>query len=356
MKKVIFIIIACLSLTFCLASCGGNSDSAGDDVKVIKMGTPDPSNEHGRFTYTINYLNAQLDEICDGKIQFQEIPAGQLGTETDMLNGMKDGSVDSAMLSVDTFASQIPDLQILSLPYLASYPGQLFLLLDDEAYMAELTATLNNDWNIEILGGAMYNGSRNIIGSKKINSLADMKDYTVRITTSTIAQDAFDALGANPTVVAFNECYTALSQGTVDAINCPAETDYIMNFQEVAKSYCALNMLEVYSYPLISKNTWESLSEEERGWITEAAEAAVAYERKEIFKSEEEVLNIMKKENGITVTEPDTTEFKKATLSVHEKWWDEFGDDLMRKTYDILDKDNAKKGYELWSDIWEYKK
>ncbi|BDF72363.1 C4-dicarboxylate ABC transporter substrate-binding protein [Oscillospiraceae bacterium] len=327
--------------------------AAPADQVVIQIGHPDPEGENSRFDYTIKKINEKLQESCGGHFYFQAVPNGQLGTETDMLNGCSDGSVQAAMLSVDTFSNQIPMLQLFSMPYLTNYYEQCFILLDDPDFMQTTRDTFAQEWNIQVLGGYMYNGPRMLASVKPIRSLEDCKDVLVRITTNQIAQKTWEALGAIPTVVAFSECYTAFSQGVVDAIDCPVETQYICAFYEPAKYLCFTDEYDVLSIPLMNMDLYYSLTEEERGWIDEAFEYGVQMERSRILESMDEVTRYMTDGTVASLErcDIDRTQFQTATLSVHEEYYSILGGELFDWAYEKLDEDNAAKGLPLWRDL-----
>ncbi len=329
------------------------SAAPGAETTVIQIGHPDPSGDNSRFDYAINKINEKLEELCPGRFYFQAVPNGQLGTETDMLNGCSDGSVQAAMLSVDTFSNQIPMLQLFSMPYLTNYYEQCFLMLDQEEFMQTTQDLFKEEWNIQVMGGYMYNGPRMLTSVKPIRTLADAKDVLVRITTNQVAQKTWEALGAIPTVVAFSECYTAFSQGVVDAIDCPVETQYICTFYEPAKYLCFTDEFDVLSIPLMNLDLYNSFTEEERGWLDEAFTYGVMQERIRILESMDEVTAWMTDGTvaNLERCDIDRAEFQRATLSVHEEYYDILGADLFDWAYETLDKDNAAKGLPLWKDL-----
>ena len=65
-------------------------------------------------------------------------------------------------------------------------------------------------------------GFRHTTNSKHpINSVEDMKGLKIRTMTTPIHLEVFEALGANPTPMAFSELFSALQQGVVDGQENP---------------------------------------------------------------------------------------------------------------------------------------
>jgi TRAP-type transport system periplasmic protein len=78
--------------------------------------------------------------------------------------------------------------------------------------------------------------------------------------------------GATPAPVAFAEVYLALQTNQVDAQENPLPTIEAMKFYEV-QSHVAITNHFVASIALqISNDLWTGLTDQERGWLSEAAQ------------------------------------------------------------------------------------
>ena len=81
-----------------------------------------------------------------------------------------------------------------------------------------------------------------------------------------------EALGAEPTAVAFEEVFLALQQGTIDGQENPVPTIKDLNLPEV-QSHVSLTGHQVGSVlAIISEDTWQSLSADQQ----EAVQAAIS--------------------------------------------------------------------------------
>jgi TRAP-type C4-dicarboxylate transport system substrate-binding protein len=70
---------------------------------------------------------------------------------------------------------------------------------------------------------------------------------------------------------------------------------------------------------LMSKRSWDKLSEADRKAVTEAAAEATALQRKLSQESEDKLLADLKSK-GVQVTTVDKAAFQKATAPVVDKW------------------------------------
>lgn len=352
MKKVLAILLA-VAMMLSLTACGDTTKKTSDgEKKVFQIGYVDPESDNCHYTYFVEYLNEELQTICDGAIQFEAYPNGILGTELDMLNALADGSLAAGCITIEPFASQVPAFQLFSLPYLFQYPEQFTVLTENEEFFSQFTDVLKEEWGIQVLGSPVLSGPRMLISKKPVNSIEDVKDMTLRITTSKVFQANWEALGASPTVIPYADIFTSLQTGVLDAVETCVETCWYAGYYEAATCICYTNVVDCLGLPMMSDGFWNSLTEEEQGWIKEACRRAVERQWVRLAESEAECLQFMAEKTDMVVTDIDLGPFKEATREVHKKFEQEIGADLIQEAYDLLDVDNAEKGYPLWRDVW----
>ena len=74
-------------------------------------------------------------------------------------------------------------------------------------------------------------------GSKKVTTPADLSGLKIRVLENKYHLATFEALGANPTPMAFSEVYTALQMNQVDGQDNPITITCTNKFYEVQKYY-----------------------------------------------------------------------------------------------------------------------
>ena len=79
----------------------------------------------------------------------------------------------------------------------------------------------------------------------------------------------------SPTPIPFGELYTALSQGTVDGAENNLPSFGTGRHMEVCKYFTFSEHVMVPDLLVVSRATWDSLSEEERRWLQTAADEYV---------------------------------------------------------------------------------
>ena len=177
---------------------------------------------------------------------------------------------------------------------------------------------------------------------KAVKTFEDMKDLKVRVTTNRVHEAAYKALGTIPSVIAWNECYTAFQQGVIDGLDVGVPIAATMGFYEVSDYCTRVNPFPILCWPMINMDVWNSLTEEEQGWITEAGYDAAMAQR--THQREMEVsFTEMEEEAGIEFFEPDLTPFKEATASVRDQFKPEIGEDFYTRCVNLVEEYRAGK-------------
>ena len=152
-----------------------------------------------------------------------------------------------------------------------------------------------------------------------------MKGLKIRVPESEIYASTWDAVGANPSIVAGAELMTAMSQGTIDGMEVPLisflsgfSADYVTDITLTNHMYSAYNLL-------IGDVVWSQLTDEEKGWLQEAADYATNLEREELKKAA--AANIQEiKDAGYAVAElEDREKWVEACQGIYEKYEEELG-------------------------------
>jgi len=82
------------------------------------------------------------------------------------------------------------------------------------------------------------------------------------------------SLGADPTPMAFGEIYMGLKTGAIDGQDNPLPTVKNAKFYEVTKYIVLTNHVIGSVWPTINEKKWQSLTDLQRQWVTQAIEVA----------------------------------------------------------------------------------
>lgn len=216
-------------------------------------------------------------EKSGGRLKIKEFPASQLGNESQQMGALRGGTQELFIPTTTSLASVVKEFGLLDFPFLVSTTAQAEALLDGPAG-ASLLERLPPKGLIGL--GYWENGFRNVTNSARpIQKLEDFSGLKLRVIPNPVFIEAFKALGANPTPLAYGELYGALESRAVDGQENPYVLIATSKFYEVQKFASSTN--HVYS-PLIvlaGKPFWDKLSDSERKVLQSAFKEAQAYQR-----------------------------------------------------------------------------
>lgn len=258
-----------------------------------------------------------LKAKTNGRIEVQVAHSAQLGDDAAMVTALRTGALDMTANSQGAVSATVPEYAAYGMPFLFSSAAQAFKLLDGPLgkELADKTAAKGM-----IVLGYWDNGIRQITNSKRpITKVEDVKGLKLRVPPDATLVDIVQALGADAQQIKFSELYVALQQGVVDGQENPLANIHASKLYEVQK-YLALTNHQFQMTPfLMSKRTWDRLSDADRKAVQEAADEATALQRKLSADADEKLLADLKSK-GVQVTTVDKNAFAKATAKVDDKW------------------------------------
>lgn len=228
------------------------------------------------------------------------------GTE---LVALQRGNLEMGNIAPQDVSNQVPAWSVLTSGYLFRDAGHLrtFFASDVGAEMKKLA---EDQLGIKILGPTFY-GTRQVglRTDTKINTPADLAGVKLRMPGGEAWQFLGQALGANPTPMAYAEVYTGLQTGAIDGQDNPLPNVENMKFSEVMKQIVLTSHLVAFDLLTASKTFWDGLTAEQQQSVQAAADAAIEWSTAEHVKREEELAKSFA-ERGLQVYEPDVAAFR----------------------------------------------
>ncbi len=262
-------------------------------------------------------MGEDLEAISGGNMTLKIYPSQQLGTERECLELLQIGSLDMTKVSAGVMENFAPKMKIFGLPFLFRDRAHSFKVLD-----GPIGQKLLDDGEKYWLKGLAYYdaGSRSFYSKEKpIHSPEDLNGLKIRVMESVSAMNMVNSLGGSATPISWGELYTSLQQGVVDGAENNPPSFYLSRHYEVCKYY-TLDEHTVLPDVLISgTHLWNKLSEQEKGWLQEAVDGSVDYQRKLWAEAEAEALAAVKKA-GVEVIIPDKTLFSKKVESLYDDY------------------------------------
>ncbi|MDF2184988.1 TRAP transporter substrate-binding protein [Grimontia hollisae] len=263
----------------------------------------------------------KLSEKTGGKAKVDLFPNGQLGTEQDTVNNAAIGLLDFSVLAINNVTPFSPTVGLLTLPYVIQSAEEAKLLTQGDIGK-ELVENTIRDAGVRIIGWA-YSGFRVLTNSKRpVKTPDDLKGLVIRVPRNEIMIASYQALGINPTPMAWSETFTGLQQGVVDGQDNPYITISAMKFNEVQKYVTNLRYIFSMEPLIISESVFQAQSPDMQKAILEAGHDATAHSFAFLHNTEARI----KKElvaKGMEIVEPADNE--KAWIdSVTKVVWPKF--------------------------------
>ena len=262
----------------------------------------------------------EVERLSGGSITIDLQAAGVLGSENDVLDTMLGGAGTIQMSRISAFALTSYGGQkssLLSIPYTWKDRDHWWAFAESDLAQEILQEPSENGSGVR---GLFYGeeGFRHFFSNKELKDITSIQGLKIRVSNDPIMNGMVEDLGASPTVVSFNELYSALQTGVVDAAEQPIANYKSNAFPEVANNLIldahTLGAVQV----IITDEAWNSLTPAQQEAMTEAGKLASAHCKAISAEAEAKVLEELKAEGCNVVEVPDMTPWKEACQMVIE--------------------------------------
>jgi tripartite ATP-independent transporter DctP family solute receptor len=235
------------------------------------------------------------------------------GTE---LVALQRGNLEMCNLGPFDISKQVPAWSLLTTPYLFRDSDHLKKTFQSDVGR-EMIGMVKDKLGIQLVA-PVYFGTRqvNLKPAKKIGTPADLAGMKMRMPPGEFWQLVGEALGANPTPVAFSEVYTALQTGAIDGQDNPLVLSRTMKFYEVTSQFVLTGHLVGYDMCAFSAKAWDALKPDQRTRVAVAAEKAFDACAAKYNAQESEVIAFFKAQ-GLQVYTPDVAAFRARTQKMY---------------------------------------
>ena len=307
---------AASTATSAAGSAAASGDASADPAVTLVYAEVNPLDTI--VGQTASYFKEQVESLSGGSITIDLQASGVLGSENDVLDNILAGgdTIDLSRISAFALTSYgCKKSMLLSLPY---------TFVSREHWWNFANSDLAPDFLNEPqeLGlpvrGVFYGeeGFRHFFTVDPVSGIEDLAGMKLRVSNDPVMNGLVEGLGATPTVVSFNELYSALQTGVVDGAEQPI-ANYASNaFPEVANNLIldghTLGAVQV----VITDNAWNKLTANQQNAIMEAGKAAQEFNAGLSEDEENRVLEELKADGCNVVEVPDKTAWQEACAQV----------------------------------------
>ena len=326
MKKLISALLAG-AMVLSLAACGSKTSSgssaaasqpAGSSsasastaepaIEPVKLTIYSPGNENSVPTKTIIEYARLVSEASDGAITLDVHHSNELGNDAEAIESTRMGTIDIIFAGTSGFTAFYEPAKILDLPF----------LFDDAEEAYEVT---NGEIGEKIFEnfpqfGLIYlaegdNGMRHISTTNRpIHTASDVAGLKIRVPTSQLYLDVWEALGATPIALALPELALALSNGTAEGQDNATYHLVANATYDDIKYFSNINYMWMGCTMAVNSVTWSKLAPEVQDILKEQAKVAAKYSFDTIATDNETATKTLQDAGVEFDFEPDVQSFK----------------------------------------------
>lgn len=270
------------------------------DPMTIKIATVLTENSvSGR---ALQKFSDDLAAKTDGRIKCDIYYNGVLADTESCFEMLQKGDIQMMTLNPVAYETQVTELSTLDEYYMFDDLEHAHRFLEGDG-----GKFLNDAWNsVNLQGMAVYGlGFRELSNNKKdVKTIDDMKGMTIR-GYSTIQIDAWNAIGASPTSVDWNELFVSMQQGLLDGQESALSTMNDFSFYEVQKHVSLTDHVFTMDYVVGSKTWLDGLNATDRKVIDETMQESYEWQKENYMAELENLQKTFTDEYGVTITELD---------------------------------------------------
>lgn len=318
MKRVVSA-LAAASCLFVMAGCNKKnaSETSAPAQKVFTMQIGHAQPVDNPRHVSLEAFKKIVEEKTNGGIKVELYPAGQLGTEKEMLEQTCSGVIQGFRGGQFDF---LPKLLIFTLPFLTENSDEITRLMSSD-FAKNVCRDSQKDGAI-ILGLGDAGGYRQFSNGKHpISKPADLVGLKMRTNGMDTIDKTFKALGASTVSVPYNDLYMALKTGVADGQENPWVNVTGMKFYEVQKYFTAINY-QFHPDPFYVNVQWfNSLPANYQQVLREATDEMFKINNQKIAEMQNGALETIRKNAEVyELTPAEREEFKKAVQVVYDQY------------------------------------
>jgi tripartite ATP-independent transporter DctP family solute receptor len=298
--------------------------SAGaQDVKHYRFAYDQPRNTG--YSIAGDLFAEKLKELSKGTMLIDQYPGAQLGQEPQILQLVKSGDIEFAIVSSANTATVSPQAGVMSLHFLFRDEAHVIKALADPKVIDAIKAMIDETVQGMHVIATGSQGVRNMYSKKEIRKVEDIKGLKIRVQATATEDLMFPAYGAQTVHMPFGSVYTSLQTGVMDVAENSVNVYLVNKHYEVAP---VLNLTEHEAnnaLVFVSDKLWQSLNAQQKQWVLTAADEISQKEPKAAFDLERTAAVKLKSIGVKIVTDIDKASFTKIADPYLDKLAKELG-------------------------------
>ena len=268
------------------------------------------------FSITTDEFAKRANAEFKGKVEIKVFHSSQLGTDEQMMQGIKVGAPDMFLPST-VMSTMEEKAGVFEMPYLIVSRAHMKKVTENKQVQAQLFSRLPSK-GMRVLG-VWENGFRHITNNvRPIVKPDDLKGVKLRVPSGVWRVKMFKAYGGNPSPMPLAEVYSALQSGVMDGQENPFPQIASAKFQEVQKFLSLSGHVYTPAYLVVGEDVWKRLQPDVQTALSKIAWDMGDFARSEGERLEKELMG--KLAPPMKANEVDKDAFIKASASVYEEF------------------------------------
>jgi C4-dicarboxylate-binding protein DctP len=267
----------------------------------------------------------KVKEYSKGAVEVKVFDSGQLYKDTEIVEALQDGLVESGLVPVNKWSGMIPAADVFEMPFVFKDLTSIKKFIDAGA--GELLDKEFQKKAVRTLFWVDYGYIQFFNNKRPLTKPDDFKGLKMRTFSSGDAE-TLKYLGAAPTVMSSAEMYMALQRGTVDGATTGMPAAVSRKVHEVQKHMTEANYTTAQFFVQASLKWFDKLSADQKEAVLKAGKDAEEWIRGAIAQSEDEAEKVILK-GGVQIhklTPEARPLFVKATEPVRQAFASKSGD------------------------------
>ena len=258
-----------------------------------------------------------VKEYTEGTVTIEVYSNAALTDEASSIDQLQLGSLDFSRVNTNSLAPTVDEFGVFAMPYLFTSTEQKYRALDGEAGDAVMAKL--DDYGMVGLYFWEAGARCFYTTSKPIRTVEDLKGMKIRVQQTEVAISMVRVLGAEATPMDYAEVFQGLQTGIVDGAENDFVSYYTSGHYEVAKYYSLDQHMAPPAILLMSKTSWDKMSEAQQEAVRKAAYEAAVWQRQAMQDYQQESRAACEAA-GCEIIDVDVASFQQAVSSVYDEY------------------------------------
>ena len=209
--------------------------------------------DHWAFTF-----KEYIEKRTDGKLKIDVFPGGQLGQQTQLIQGVQLGTIEVAQVATEQMTIVDPRFDIFASPGVFDDIAHAQRTLHDPQFRKEIW-TIGESKNIKIVGFGCESVS-DYASIEPIKTIADFKGKKFRVLGSKLETEMLKRVGATGIPMQLGEALPGLQQKAIDGARAGTIIFVALKFESVARNVMHTGESVICVPKMFSKKWFEGLA------------------------------------------------------------------------------------------------